>query len=77
MNAVEKAKALDVVASVNFHQPSGRHYVNLRGQDKGFAGDRNTKVYIKNDKLVVEEGKGTTSRGFWECLKALKAALGE
>jgi hypothetical protein len=52
-----------------------RCYLNLRGFNARFVGDRNTKVYFDHStsELVVTVGKGTMSDELWASIRALRA----
>lgn len=54
-----------------------RVYLTLVGYNKGFNGDRNSKIYFdrKTQKLCWEMGKGYCSSEFQASLDALKAAF--
>ena len=63
---VHPAKAIqagvpDAVRSVNFHDPSGRTYINVHTNDS-FRGDRSLKLFVDiKGTLVHEYGRGTVS----------------
>lgn len=69
----QEIAALEFVASANVWNDR-RVYVNLKGFDRSFAGDRQAKAYYDiNAGWVVEKVKGTTSRAFDDSLFALKS----
>ena len=50
----------------------GRHYVNLRGADRSYRGDRSTKIYIdKAGDVYVQIGDGSVSAGLLDGLEAI------
>ena len=48
-----------------------RTYINING-DRGFRGDRSAKIYVEDNKLVVDMGKGVHSQKFEQALKKIK-----
>lgn len=52
-----------------------RIYINLRGNGGNFAGERTSKVWIKDNILTVQRGKGMTSREWDANLAAVRAWL--
>ena len=68
---ITEIRALEMVASAN--EWKDRIYINLKGNGGNFAGERNSKIWVKDGKLNVEIGKGTRSSVWDDNLKALKA----
>jgi len=63
--SIAAIQAIPGVKSIKLHEPTGRYYINLAGNGGNFAGERNSKVYMTPDgTIIVERGKGTTSRAW-------------
>jgi hypothetical protein len=60
-NLIKTISALTEVSKVA--EWNGRYYVNFVGADRGCAGDRNLKIWIKDDVLTIEPMKGSLSTG--------------
>lgn len=74
-NLIETIKMIPGVKSVNMHAATGRTYINLAGNGGSYAGERTSKLYIDQDgKVVLERGKGTTSRAWDEQKNAVLEA---
>lgn len=73
MITINDIRALPMVASAN--EWRDRIYINLRGNGGNFAGERNSRIWMRDSKLTVEMGKGSTSREWSDSLKALKQAV--
>ena len=65
MDQIDSIKKIDGV-SVSVWERHGkkRFYVNIDGNGGNYRGERNTKVYIDDTGLHVNEGSGSTSREF-------------
>lgn len=70
---ITEIRALEMVASAN--EWKDRIYINLKGNGGNFAGERNSKIWVKDGKLNVEIGKGICSSEWNASLKALKAVF--
>ncbi len=69
-------KATEGVKSINLHEATGRHYINLRGNGGSYAGEKSSKLYLTAEgKLVFECGKGTRSGAYDDQRHAVEAAL--
>lgn len=66
-------RALPMVASAN--EWKDRIYINLKGNGGNFAGERSAKIWVRDNVLTVEMGKGMTSSAWSDNLKALRAAF--
>lgn len=74
MLTIAEIRTLPMVRSAN--EWKDRVYINLHGNGRNFAGERNSKVWVRADgQLMVERGKGMTSREWDASLKALRAAF--
>ncbi len=72
---IAKISALPMVAKVS--PWDGRVYVNLDGYSARAHGDRTHKIWVKGNKIVIEEGKGLTSPAFAASHKDFLAAIAE
>ena len=70
---INEIRDLEMVASAN--EWKDRVYINLKGNGGNFAGERSSKIWVKNGKLNVEIGKGICSSEWNASLKALKAVF--
>lgn len=70
---INEIRDLEMVAIAN--EWKDRIYIKLKGNGGNFAGERNSKVWVKDGKLNVEIGKGTCSSDWNASLKALKAVF--
>ena len=68
---IDQVKELSGVYSLN--QWKDRIYVNLKGNGGNYRGERTAKIYIKDDQLSVELGKGVCSSEWNENLEQLKS----
>lgn len=71
MLTINEIRALPMVASAN--EWKDRIYINLRSNGGNFAGERNSKIWVREGVLTVEMGKGSTSREWYANLQALRA----
>lgn len=70
---IEQIRQQPQVASAN--EWKTRIYINVRGNGSNFAGERNSKIWIENNKLTFERGKGTCSSVWGDNRLALMAWL--
>lgn len=66
---IEQIRQQPQVASAN--EWKGRIYINVRGNGGNFAGERNSKLWILDNKLTFERGKGTCSSAWGDNRVAL------
>jgi hypothetical protein len=52
-----------------------RVYINLEFVDRRFAGDRNLRIWVRDDRLCIEGRKGSTSATFDTSLQSFLAGL--
>lgn len=75
-NVIDAIKAVEGVKSVNLHDASGRHYINLKGNGGSYRGEVTSKLYLDADgKLVFECGKGSRSSAYDEQRHAVEDAI--
>ncbi len=72
-------KTIDEIRSLPYVQSANewrdRIYINLVGNGGNYAGERNTKIYVKAGCLIVEMGKGAYTTEWSNNLKALKSVM--
>lgn len=72
---LDQIRALPFVASAN--EWRDRVYINVRGNGGNYAGERGTKVWMRDGALTIERGRGQTSRDFDANLEALRLAVAQ
>jgi hypothetical protein len=68
---IDGIKTLPMVASANPWKD--RIYINLKGNGGNYAGERSAKIFVKNNKINVERGKGLTTSEWEQQLRDLSA----